>query len=359
MEVDLRALAANVARLAGLVAPAELCAVVKADAYGHGDVPVAETALAAGASWLAVALVEEGAKLREAGIDAPILLLSEPPPGDAADVIRWGLTPTVYRREFVDALAAASTGSVAVHLKVDTGMHRVGADPEGAAALAARVVASGTLSLGGVWSHLAVADTDPVFTAGQIEAFAGFCTELERRGIDVPRRHLANTPGAILYPEARHDMVRIGLGMYGLHPCPASMEVVDLEPVMSIVSHVSHVRTLPAGSRPSYGRRRPLPGDHRVVTVPIGYADGVPRAWSTEGVVLIGGRRRPLAGTVTMDQLIVDVGTDQVAVGDEVVVMGRQGDAEVTADEWATATGTINYEIVSRIGPRLPRRYRR
>ncbi len=360
VDVDLGAVAANVARLRKLVAPTELCAVVKADAYGHGDVPVAETAVAAGASWLAVALVEEGIRLREAGIDAPILLLTEPPAGDAADVVRWRLTPTVYQPAFVDALAdVACRDPVEVHLKVDTGMHRVGADPQTAGMLAARVTDTAGLTLGGVWSHLAVADTDPEFTARQIDEFGRFCAGLEERGVHVPLRHLANTPGAILYPEARHDMVRVGLGMYGLHPCPQTRELVDLRPAMSIVSRVSYVRDLPAGSRPSYGRRRPLPGDHRVVTVPVGYADGVPRGWSADGVVLIGGRRRPLAGTVTMDQLVVDVGGDDVAVGDEVVVLGRQGDAEITADEWAEATGTINYEIVSRIGPRLPRRYRR
>ncbi len=358
VEVDLAALARNVERIAELVAPAELCAVVKADGYGHGDVPVAETALSAGATWLAVALVEEGIRLREAGIDAPILVLSEPPREMVEDVVRWRLVPTVYRSSFLDVLAATSR-RLDVHLKVDTGMHRVGADPAAALELAVRIHRDPHLTLGGVWSHLAVADSDPDFTRRQIGRFDEFCGRLVGRGIDLGRRHLANTPGALLFPEARHEMVRVGLGMYGLHPCAATHDRIRLEPVMSIVSHVAYVRSLPAGSRPSYGRRRPLAGDHFVATVPIGYADGVPRAWSDEGVVLVGGRRRPFAGVVTMDQVIVDLGEHRVEEGAEVVLLGRQGTAEVTADEWAAATGTINYEIVSRIGPRLPRRYRR
>lgn len=358
VEVDLAAIGGNVRRLAEVVAPAEVCAVVKADAYGHGDAPVAQVALEAGASWLAVALVEEGVRLREAGIDAPVLLLSEPPVGDAPEVVRWGLTPTVYSPRFLEAVAEAAK-DVEVHVKVDTGMHRVGADPSTAVELVSTVVKTPSLRLGGVWSHLAVADEDPVFTREQVDVFEAFCASLRERGLPVGRRHLANTPGALLYPETRYDMVRIGLGVYGLHPCPATRDRAVLEPAMSIVAQVSHVRRLPAGARPSYGRRRPLPGDRVVATVPLGYADGVPRAWSDQGTVLLGGRRRPLAGTVTMDQVVVDVGTDLVAVGDEVVLLGRQGDDAVTADEWAAAVGTINYEIVTRIGPRLPRRYRR
>ncbi len=359
MDVDLGALAGNVRRIAALVAPAELCAVVKADAYGHGDVPVAETALEAGASRLAVALVEEGIRLREAGIDAPILVLSEPPVSAVTDLVAWDLTATVYRASFLSALAEATTGTAEVHVKVDTGMHRVGADPGTALALVREIDRDPRLVLGGVWSHLAVADTDAEFTHRQIELFDRVCGAVEEAGVEIRRRHLANTPGAILYPDARYEMVRVGLGIYGLHPCPATRDHIELEPVMSIVSQVAYVRRLPAGSRPSYGRRRPLGGDHFVATVPVGYADGVPRAWSDDGVVLVGARRRPFAGVVTMDQVVVDVGEDQVEEGDEVVLLGRQGGVEVTADEWAEATGTINYEIVSRIGPRLPRRYRR
>lgn len=302
----------------------------------------------AGADMLAVALVEEGARLREAGIDCPILLLSEPWSGDAASVVEWGLTPTVYTKDFIDALA--STGrSIPAHLKIDTGMHRVGARPEDAAALVAHARTAG-IEIEAVWTHFAVADEDPVFTRRQIEEFEEVVADL-----DVPRTHMANTAGAVLFPEARKDMVRIGLGTYGLHPCPETRDHVDLRPAMRLVSRVVHLQRLDPGERPSYGRIRPLPRASTVATVPVGYADGFARG--RKGDVLVNGRRHPLAGRVTMDQVLVDVGDDEVAVGDEVVIIGRQGDEEVTADEWAEELGTISYEIVCSIGPRVPRRY--
>jgi alanine racemase len=349
VEVDLPALAANAASFRSLASPAKLCAVVKADAYAHGDVPVAETALAAGASMLAVALVEEGVRLREGGIEAPILLLSEPAAEDVGEMVRWDLTPTVYRPGTVEALARA--GCRRVHVKVDTGMHRVGADPADLAAVVEAIRGQG-MELAGGWTHFAVAEDDPEFTRRQIEVF-------DRANLDAPLSHLANTAGAILFPEARRDMVRVGLGLYGIHPAPVTRQHLDLAPVMRVVSHVSFVRRLPAGERISYGRIRPLPAEATVATAPIGYADGVPRTLAARGgEVLVRGRRYPLAGNVTMDQLMIDLGDDPVEVGDEVVLIGRQGSGLVTAEEWADLLGTIPWEIVSRIGPRLPRRYR-
>lgn len=357
VEVDLDAVAHNVAALARLAAPSRLCAVVKADAYGHGDVPVAEVALESGAAWLAVALVEEGARLREAGIDAPILLLSEPPPADAAEVLRWDLTPTVYRVEFLESLASVGT-PVDVHLKVDTGMHRVGAAPGDIPELARLAASLPDVVVEGLWTHFAVADEDRSFTHLQLERFHETVAAVERVMGRRPLLHAANTAGTILFPEARLDMVRAGLGVYGLHPCAATREVAELRPAMRVVSHVSHVRRHPAGTRPSYGRRRALPDDGWVATVPVGYADGVPRLLSQRGaVVLVDGVRRPLAGTVTMDQIVIDVGPDRVEVGTEVVLIGAGGDETIEADEWARLTETINYEIVCGIGPRLPRRY--
>ncbi|HEX2154658.1 MAG TPA: alanine racemase [Acidimicrobiia bacterium] len=349
-EIDLAAIRENVRQLAALVKPAEMCAVVKADAYGHGDVPVAEAAVEAGAARLAVALVEEGVRLREAGVEAPILVLSEPSNHDAAEMIHWGLTPTAYRTEFLHALAAVANEPVAVHLKIDTGMHRVGAPVDDLSRLVEAV--TGPLRLGAVWTHFAVADEDPDFTTLQLDRFRQAAA-----GLGVPF-HLANTAGAILFPKARADMVRVGLGVYGLHPCPETRDVVELRPAMRVVSEVVYVRRLPAGSRPSYGRRRALEKDSTVVTVPIGYADGMPRRLSdTGGEVLIGGRRYPLAGTVTMDQIVVDVGDDRIEVGAPVVLLGRQGEEEIGADEWAERVETISYEVVCDIGPRVPRRY--
>jgi alanine racemase len=350
-EIDLGAIRHNVAAFKDLLAPSEVCVVVKADAYGHGDAPVAEAAMEAGATWLAVALVEEGIRLREAGIETQIMLLSEPDPRDAIEVAKWGLTPTVYSLGFVEALADTGT-DFDVHVKVDTGMHRVGVAPRLLHDLMTVIASKSSLQVAALWTHFPVADEDPEYTRRQIDGFAEAVSRY-----DVPMIHMANTAGAVLFPEARRSLSRIGLGTYGLHPCAETHDLLDLRPAMRIISHVSHVQLLEGGARPSYGRIRPLPGEATVATVPIGYADGYPRRLSHDGYALIGGERHPLAGTVTMDQIVVDVGDADVGVGDEVVLLGRQGDAEITADEWAELLGTISYEIVCGIGPRVPRRY--
>jgi alanine racemase len=348
-EVDLAAIAHNVAGLRDLIAPAKVCAVVKADAYGHGDVPVAGAALEAGADWLAVALVEEGIRLREAGLEAPILVLSEPGLDSVAEFGHWALTPAVYSVGFIEALGSVGR-DLGVHLKVDTGMHRVGAAPDRALELAGLVRSQTGLRLDAVWTHFAVADEDPAFTRHQVDLFDEVAATIE-----APMTHMANTAGALLFPESRGDMCRVGLGIYGLHPCRDTEGIADLRPAMRVVSRVAHVRRLEAGSRPSYGRIRALGRDATVATVPIGYADGFARA--LVGDVLISGMRRPLAGRVTMDQIVVEVGDDPVAVGDEVVLLGRQGDAEITADERAAELGTVSYEVLCTVGPRVPRRY--
>lgn len=350
-EIDLGAVGHNVRAFRDLIEPSQVCTVVKADGYGHGDVPVANAAINAGAGRLAVALVEEGVRLREAGIEAPVLLLSEAQPDAAPDLARWELEPTVYSLPFLEALE--QTGEkLAVHVKVDTGMHRVGAPPDRAAELVGLVRDSPTLSLASLWTHFAVADEDPEFTRRQIERFAELAARLEP-----PVTHLANTAGAVLHPEARGDLCRVGLGTYGLHPCPATTKIVDLRPAMRVVTHVTHVQRLGAGERPSYGRVRELSGRATVVTAPIGYADGFPRLLTANGSVLIGGMRFPLAGTVTMDQIVIDVGDEDVDVGEEIVLMGAQGGEEITADDWAEELGTISYEVVCSIGPRVSRRY--
>ena len=350
--------------IAGVVAPSRLCAVVKADGYGHGDVPVAEAAVRAGASRLAVALVEEGVRLREGGIDVPILLLSEPPPDAFEYLIRWDLTPTLYRLGSVgklgDAVAATGEPPRRVHCKIDTGMHRVGVSAAGADEVLHAIDDHPALELEGVWTHFAVAENDAEFTGEQLGLLLAFRAMADGAGLQVPLWHAANTAGALLRDDARLDMVRVGLGIYGLRPEPHVGADLDLRPAMRVVSRVSHVQRLPAGARPSYGRVRPLPAAATVATVPIGYADGFARRLTqTGGEVLVGGRRRPLAGMVTMDQIVVDMGDDPVEIGDEVVVMGSQGDESVTAEEWAGRLDTINYEVVCDWGPRLPRRYTR
>jgi alanine racemase len=360
-EVDLTALRSNVAELRRIVAPAGVLAVVKADGYGHGAVATGRAAVDAGAAMLGVALVEEGVELREAGIDAPILVLSEPVAAAATTVVSARLTPAVYTATGIEALAKAVVENDArplpVHLKVDTGMHRVGAAPEEADALADLVTAHRELRLEGVWTHLAVADEpDNPYTGEQLSQFDEVRARLTNRGHRPEMVHAANTAGALAFAEARYDLVRPGIGIYGIPPVPELSSVARLRPVLSVKARVSFVKRLPAGAAISYGLRYRVERPANIATVPIGYGDGVPRNLSEAGgEVLMRGRRRPIAGTVTMDQLMVDVGDDEVEVGDEVVLIGRQEAEEVTAAEWAARLGTIPYEIVCNIGPRVPR----
>ncbi|MDH3605364.1 MAG: alanine racemase [Acidimicrobiia bacterium] len=356
VEVDLDAIRHNVAEIAKLVAPAKFCAVVKADGYGHGDVPVAEAALGAGADWLAVATVGEAVRLREAGIEAPILLLSEVAEEDAASVVAQSLTPTVYSLPALEAISAAVTAPLAVQVKLDTGMHRVGADLETASDLVTRIADHELLELGGIWTHFPSAEGETDFTEGQVKQLSEFVAGV---GPSPKLVHAANSAGALLYPDARFDMVRIGLAMYGCLPSPACGDVVSLQPAMRVVSKVVHIKRLPAGARPTYGRIRPLERESTVATIPIGYADGITRRLAKiGGAVLIGGVRRPYAGIVTMDQIVVDMGDDPVEVGDQVVLLGAQGDEEISADEWAERLDSVSWEILCGFGPRLPRRYR-
>lgn len=362
--IDLDAIRHNVRTLSELVAPAAMCAVVKADGYGHGAVRVAQAALEAGARWLGVAVVEEGVELRDAGIDAPILLLSEPTAAVIEEAVAHHLTPVVYTAGGIEAAEAAAERHrrvVAVHLKVDTGMHRVGARPEDALGLAKAVAAARNLRLEGLLTHLAVAEEPEhdELTAGQVAAFEDVRDTLAAAGLAPDLLHVANSAGAIAHPSARYDMVRCGIAIYGLAPGPALAGRVPLRPAMTITARVSFVREVDGGEALSYGLRYRCAERSTIAVVPVGYADGIPRSLgAVGGEVLVGGRRCPIAGTVTMDQLLIDCGADaQVFVGDEVVLLGRQGDEEITAEEWGAKLGTINYEIVTRIGPRLHRAY--
>ncbi|MBV8159761.1 MAG: alanine racemase [Acidimicrobiia bacterium] len=370
-EVDLGAIRHNVSRLAALARPGLLCAVVKANGYGHGAVPVARAALEGGATWLGVALVEEGVELRDAGIEGPILVLSEPPHDAMDEVVGRRLTPTLYTEAGAEAAAKAVAAAgvdarLNVHLKVDTGMHRVGAAPEAALGLADVVNRRPELRLAALWTHLAVADQpDDEFTAQQLERFERVRLTLQRRGILPDLVHAANSAGLIAHPASRYNFARCGIAIYGIDPSPALAgrpERVDLRPALSLKAQVSFVKEVPAGDRISYGLRYHFDTHAVVATVPAGYADGVTRRLSfTGGQVLIGGHRYPIAGTITMDQLMVDCGPDaDIAPGDEVVLIGGQGQAEgqeITAQEWADRLDTIAYEVVCGVGPRVPRVY--
>ena len=359
-EVHLDRIRHNARTLVSVAAPAALCAVVKADGYGHGSVEVARAAIEGGATWLAVALAEEGVVLRDAGIEAPILLLSEPPIAAWFEAVRNRLTPTVYTVEAIDALAevaATAAEPIRVHLKVDTGMHRVGAAPEDVVALAQRIDAAEGLHLEGLWTHLAVADElDSDFTSLQLERFDAAQKTVAAAGIVPDCVHASNSAGALFHPGGRFDMVRSGISLYGYDP--ALVGDVDLHPALELKARVTFVKRVPAGDAISYGLRHRFDRDSNVATVPIGYADGVPRRLGlVGGEVLVRGKRRLIAGVVTMDQITVDCGDDEIAVGDEVVLLGQQDDETITADDWARLVDTISYEILCGIGPRVPRVY--
>jgi alanine racemase len=364
IDVDLDAITANTRAIAAAAPHSIVCAVVKADGYGHGAVPVAWAALAGGADWLAVALVEEGHELRRAGIDAPILVLSEPPPDVMPEALEARLTPTLYTDAGIDAaiaaVRAAGAATWAVHLKVDTGMHRVGADPADVVALASRVVAAPELELQGTFTHLAVADEPArAETAEQLDRFDAVLAELAQAGIEPGLRHAANSAGILAHTRAHYDLVRAGIALYGLAPAPVLAGRVELRPAMRLRAEVTTVRSLRAGDGASYGLRHVFDRPARVAVVPLGYADGVARRLGlTGGCVLIGGVRCPVRGVVTMDQTIVEVTeVPDVAPGDEVVLLGSQGDEEITAQEWADRLDTIGYEVVCGFSARLPRRH--
>lgn len=362
-EIDLGAIEHNVRVLRERVAPAAVWAIVKADGYGHGAVRVARAALRAGADGLGVALVQEGVALRAAGIDAPILVLSEQPPEQAPDIVEHRLTPTVYSVAAVETLVAAGANRLPVHLKIDTGMQRVGAAPSVALDLARHIdLRAPAVELAGVYTHLALAD-EPSHPAAS-EQLAVFDAELARIATahgEVPLVHAANSAGALALPASHRSLVRAGIAIYGISPGPGVDHLTgDLRPAMSLKARVSHLKRVAAGSHVSYGWRHRFERATTVATLPLGYADGVARRMGTlpdrSGAdVLVGGRRCPIVGVVTMDQLMVDVGEAEIAVGDEAVLIGRQGDHEVRAEHWADRLGTIGYEIVCAVSARVPR----
>lgn len=355
VDVDLDAIRHN----ARILKPrtAELMAVVKANGYGHGDVEVAKAAIDAGATWAGVALVEEGLHLRTTGIEAPILVLSELPPGSEAVALAHRLTPTLASVAGLERLASAARGSVPVHVKVDTGMHRVGVwPPEETPGFARRVHDAG-LEVEGLFTHFARSEEDELTTQGQLARFLDTADAVRSAGVSPRVLHAANSGATILHPKSHLDLVRPGIALYGIEPAPGVGAHLGLRPALSWRSRVSSVRRLAAGEAVSYGHRYRLERDAWVATVPVGYADGYPRQLTNVGEVLIGGRRCRVAGTVTMDQLVVDCGDGEVRFGDDVVLIGDQGSETIGADALGRLFGTIGYEIVSRIGERVPRRY--
>lgn len=365
--VDLEVIRRNVEVLARLVAPARLLAVVKADAYGHGAVAVAKTALAAGAHVLGVAMIEEALHLRDAGITAPILMLSEPQPSAMGAAAKGGLVLTIYSRAGIESAARAARlqkSRIAVHLKVDTGLHRVGAKPDDLVALAREVHSHPELDLEGLWTHFSTADEpDDDFVREQQRVFASVLDDLRGAGLAPRVVHAANSAAVIRYPDPSWEWARSGIALYGCLPSRHVALPDDIQAALELRSQVTNVQHLDVGETVGYGRRYTTSQPTVVATVPIGYADGVSRQLGVgRGEVLIRGRRRPIAGAVSMDQIVIDCGRPEPATdprpGDEVVLIGTQGDETITVEEWAERTDTIVYEILTRLGPRLPRRYR-
>jgi alanine racemase len=362
-EIDLDAVDHNVRQLKRLLGPTVLLtAVVKAEAYGHGAMPVSRRALAAGADRLAVATPREAIHLRRAGVNSPLLVLGPTPPWEAEGLVSQGIIATVMSLPTAQALsgaAAAARVKATVHVKVDTGMGRYGLLPHEVLPFALALRELPALDVEGLWTHFATAeDVDASYLHQQLDTFLAVAEQLRQNGISAPLRHAANSAAAICHPESRLEMVRCGLAIYGLYPSDGCRAKLTLHPAMTLKSRVCRLRWLPEGSSISYGRTYRTTRPTLAAFVPIGYADGWRRALSNRGAMLIRGQRVPLVGRVCMDGCVADVtAVEGVQEGDEVVLLGRQGESEITADEIAESLGTISYDVVTTVGPRVPRVY--
>lgn len=364
-EIDLEALTSNMREIRRITSPsAKIMAVVKANGYGHGAVEVSRAVLACGADWLGVARVDEGLLLREAGIESPILVLGYLTPEQFPDLIRGRLSLAVYRRDLALALAetaAAARTRARIHFKIDTGMGRLGW-LAGAKAVRDILELAGNrhLEAEGIFTHFAAADSaDPGYTRKQFSRFTAMIDELRRNGLEIPIKHAANSAALMEMPETHLDLVRPGIILYGLYPSgEVNKNVIKLRPAMSLKAKVAHVKSVPAGFKVSYGCTHTTEKSTVIATLPLGYADGYSRLLSAKGYALIHGRRAPVVGRVCMDQIMVEVGhIPGVKVGDEAVLIGRQADQEITADDIAEKLGTINYEVLCMVSHRVPRIY--
>ncbi|MFJ6079117.1 alanine racemase [Pseudarthrobacter sp. NPDC092419] len=365
--IDLDAIRHNVRRLAAAASPAKVMAVVKADAYGHGAVPVARAALEAGAAWLGVAHISEALSLRAAGIDAPLLAWLHTTESNFGAAVAAGIDIgcSGWELDHIVASAREQERPARIHLKVDTGLGRNGAAPEAWDRLLGQAVEyqdQGLLRVVGIFSHLAVADEpERPETDQQLAVFREVLALAEDAGIDLEVRHLANTPATLSRPDTHFDLVRVGLGIYGLSPFDGTTSAeLGLRPAMSLRTLVSQCKAVPDGQGVSYGLRYHTDGPSTLALIPVGYADGVPRV-ATGGPVRLAGRTYPVVGRIAMDQMVIDLGGAPDAgaglLGAEAELFGDGSDGGPTADDWARAAGTINYEVVTRISPRVPRRF--
>jgi len=364
-EIDLDAIEANLRAIRRQVGErVEIFAVIKANAYGHGAVQVARTLLQAGANRIAVHRAIEGVELRQAGISAPVLIMGYTPPAAAELVARWQLTPSLITPEFARALSGRAEAlgvEVPVHVKVDSGMSRFGLLPAEVSEFVSLLQTLPGLRLEGVYTHFATADwSDISHTRQQLQTFQEVLGSLRQAGASVPLAHAANSAAILRLPETHLDAVRPGIALYGLAPSDQWTPGFPLHPALSLKSRVSRVRDLPAGAGISYGRTYITSRPVRAALVPVGYGDGYHRVLSNQGAVLVRGRRAPILGRVCMDQFVVDVSAiPEVCQDDEVVLVGRQGEAAITADEVAGLIGSINYEVTTALLPRVVRVYLR
>ncbi len=362
-EVNLGAIERNYRSVRALLRPAtKFLAVVKADAYGHGAVPVARRLCSAGADWLGVAQIEEGAQLRRAGISSPILVMQGVRPSEAAAVLELGLAPLVFQKDVVDALAARARTAgrkIPVHVKVDTGMTRLGVLPEDLAGFLDYALGQEGIVLEGICSHFASGeDPGEAATIGQKRLFAEAAEMASRKARGPLLRHLANSAATILDATSHYDMVRIGITLYGEHPAPRTRARVQLEPALSWRTIVSQIKTVPAGTGVSYGATFHAARASRIGVLPVGYADGYPRLLSNNAEVVVEGRKSPVVGTVCMDFVMVDLtGVSGAKEGGEAILLGGSGDQRISAADLARRCDTISYEILCGIGKRVPRVY--
>ena len=356
-QVDLKALRNNYREIKKQLKPnVKLCAVVKADAYGHGAVPVARIAVASGAEYLAVATLSEGIELRQAGFTTPILLLGLVTLAEAAQVAAYDITQVVCSFELAEALSEAGAVQNKIHLKVDTGMGRIGVRPEEIGELAKNINNLPHIEIEGMFSHFATADAkDKSYTKLQIAKFEQAIKAVEAQGIKLAIKHIAESAAILEIPEAHYDMVRAGVIQYGLWPSDEVTHPIKLQPVMKLMAKVVWLKKLAAGESIGYGRQFVAKRESLIATLPIGYADGYIRAYGAKGVVEINGRRAPIAGRICMDQVMIDV-TDvpHVKIGSIATLFGSE---TLSIDEAASWLGTINYEIPCLISPRVPRVY--
>jgi len=363
VEVDLGAIQKNVALLAKQAGKAQLWATVKANGYGHGAVQVAQAALGAGATGLCVALADEAHELRQAKITAPILIVSEQPATQFEQMLRDDVVATLYNESTINSYAktASDLGIVGkVHLKVDTGMHRVGAPVASAMTRCRQIKSLASLQLDGVYTHFAAADLpNHDETAKQVQRFDNVVAELDQESLRPKYVHTSNSAAAMRVLSATTDIARVGIAIYGIAPSGELESMAkDLQPALSLHARVSHVQHLASGEGVSYGLRTKLSQAATIATLPIGYADGVQRRlWKVGGEVLIGGKRCPIVGVVTMDQLMVNCGDADVEIGDHAILIGAQGSQSISANEVAVKLETIGYEIVCGISARIPRKY--